>query len=260
MKKIALVLLAVAFTASAAQAQIVSSKNSRITVNKQDKPKPAGYNRFSFGLSTNKMKSSDKSLFEFDVDEKDKESMTLKGIDLNYLHGFSVSKRVPLYVEVGGRLTFDTFKSEESESGTGYYYNVKDRYNLLALTIPVNVTYKYAFSNGVYLAPFIGIHFRLNLMAQDKWEEEGTINGDYEKYDGKMSFFKADDYDDDAYFDSDEDPCKRFQFGGQVGLNVGYKAWNLGIAYYFDSPFYKHDTADLKIKSGGIGLTLGFNF
>ncbi len=266
MKKIILATL-VAFMVTGVQAQIVSSKNSRLTVEKQAKVKPeiANYNRFSLGLSTNKFKTSDDNLFKFKIDGKREESMTLKGLDINYMRGISLTQKFPLYLEVGGRLTYETLKSTNKDGGNNWSEKETERFNLLSLSVPVNVTYKYTFSNGFYLAPFVGIHFRLNLMANDKWEYEETYYGETEKEDGKMSFFKADEEDEDAYFDEDMDVCKRFQFGGQVGLNFGYKALNIGLGYYFDTPFYKYDSDtnssnDFKIKSGGVALTVGVNF
>ena len=69
----------------------------------------------------------------------------------------------------------------------------------------------------------------------------------------------------EAAFDDNEDTWKRFQFGGQLGVNIGYKALNLGIGYYFASPIYKYEDDyssknDFKIKTGSLALTLGFNF
>ena len=173
MKNFALALLAMAFSASIAQAQIVSSKNSRITVNKEVVAHNyENYNRISFGLATDKLKSSDEKVFNFKDLDFDKKSITLKGIDLNYLRGISLTQKFPLYLEVGGRLTYDTYKYEDSDYDEGSYYTYNeswsDRLNLLSLSIPVNVTYKYTFSNGFYIAPFAGIHFRLNLLANDK--------------------------------------------------------------------------------------------
>ena len=256
MKKIILATL-VAFMVTGVQAQIVSSKNSRLTVEKQAKVKPeiANYNRISFGLSTMKLRDtyydkSDREVFDFDD-----ESITLKGIDINYLRGISLTQKFPLYLEVGGRMTFDT----DNESYSDYDAHI----NMLSLSVPVNVTYKYTFSNGFYLAPFVGIHFRTNLFGKVKYED--TDGYDYEKEEYKYNIFKADDDDDDAYFDDDEDPAKRFQFGGQVGLNFGYKALNIGFAYYFDTPLYKYESKtnsmyDYKYKSGGVALTVGVNF
>ena len=258
MKKFALALLAVAFTASAAQAQIVSSKNSRIERVKVESEN-RGYNRLSFGLATDKLKSDEK-VFE-DAKGKDSKTLGLKGIDLTYLHGIPVSKKLPMFVEVGGRFTFTTNKDSDKGSYDGYKYEESVRSNLMSLSVPVNFTYKHTFSNGLYLAPYVGIHFRLNLIAQEKWETEY----DGESEDGTANYFKADDYDDDAAFGDNEDTWKRFQFGGQVGLNIGYKALNLGIGYYFASPIYKYEDDysskyDFKIKTGSLALTLGFNF
>ena len=186
----------------------------------------------------------------------------MKGFDVNYLHGFSLTQKIPLYLEVGGRLTFDTYKWDKYREYYGSWFKEKDRFNILSLSVPINVSYKYTFNNGLYIAPFAGIHFRLNLLGQWKYE---TVNSDGHSHDGTINLFKADDYDDDAFCEEDEDPCKRFQFGGQLGVNFGYKAWNMGLAYYLDTPFYKYDEVsnskeDFKYKASGIALTVGYNF
>ena len=268
MKKTIFAAIAMLFMVGSAQAQIVSSKNSRITIEKtKTLHNYENYNRLSFGLSTLKLSDTYFDKSEREILDFDKKSITLKGMDFNYLRGISLTQRFPLYLEVGARMTFDTYQDEWKDSDSWGYERESDRINILALSVPVNVTYKYTFDNGFYLAPFAGIHFRLNLLGQVKYDyEEGNNYGDYDSEDGTINLFKTgDDDDDDVYFDDDEDACKRFQFGGQIGLNFGYKALNVGFAYYFDTPFYKYSSDydskyDFKYKQGGVSLTIGYNF
>lgn len=262
MKRIVFAALALVFSIGTIQAQIVSSQNSRFTVNREKiAHNYENYNRISFGLATDKLKSSDEKVFNFKDFDYDKKSVTLKGIDFNYLRGINLTQKFPLYLEVGGRLTYDTYKYEDDDEDYYGSNTWSERLNLLSLSVPVNVSYKYTLSNGFYVAPFVGIHFRLNLLANDKWKETFIDRyGDVEKDDGVYSFFKADEDDDDAFFADGEDTAKRFQFGGQIGVNLGYKAFNLGLAYYFDTPIYKNDDADFKVKTGGVSLTVGYNF
>ena len=247
MKKFALALLAVSFTANVAQAQIVSSKNSRITV-ERNKNKYENYNRISLGLSALKLKDSEKE----EVLVYDGESIGLKGLDINYMHGFSMTSRFPLYLEVGGRLTINHCKKSENEyEDENNYYDMEAKTNVMALSIPVNATYKHTFSNGMYIAPFVGLHLRFNMLGKLKLKEKAVFHG-YVEFD-----------DDDSYNlfkdgEVDEEDCKRVQFGGQFGVNLGYKAWNLGFAYYLDTPFYKD--SDFKLKSREVALTVGYNF
>ena len=264
MKRIAFVLFAVMFI-SGAQAQIVSSNNSRITVEKQvkEKKETPNYNRISLGLSTMRLKDTYYNKYNREVFDFDGEKIMMKGVDFNYLRGISLTSNIPLYLEVGGRVTFDTYnKTIDEDEYKGVVYEEKARVNILSLSVPINVTYKFSFDNGLYIAPFAGIHFRTNILGTVKYTEEASTGAkDKETY----NLFKADDHDDDAFFDDDEDTCKRFQFGGQFGVNFGYKALNLGLTYYLDTPFYKYESKsnskyDYKYKSSGVALTLGVNF
>ena len=250
MKKFALVLLAVSFTASVAQAQIVSSKNSRITVERQ-KNKYEDYNRISLGLSSLKIKDSEKE----EVLVYDEESIGMKGLDINYMHGFSMTGHFPLYLEVGGRLTINHYKKSENEyEDEDNYYDMEAKTNVMALSIPVNATYKHTFSNGMYIAPFVGLHLRLNMIGKLKMKEKNVYRGHVEfDNDDNINLFNGGEEGG-----VDEEDCKRVQFGGQLGVNLGYKTWNLGFAYYLDTPFYKD--SEFKLKSSEVALTVGYNF
>lgn len=254
MKKTIIVLYAAMLACPASHAQLVGSQTKKIETTYKTTTKTVvvneynNYNRISIGLSALKIKDSDKE----EVFVYDRESIGMKGLGINYLHGFSLTDRFPLYVEVGGRLTFNRYKdSDEEYYNEDNYYKEEAKTNILGLSIPVNATYKYTFSNGLYLAPFVGIHFRVNLLGKLKLKESlvrnGRVQGDD---DDNYNLFKDGEVD--------EESCKRFQFGGQMGINLGYKAWNLGFTYYLDTPFYKD--SDFKLKSRELALTVGYNF
>lgn len=250
-RKITLIILALFMSVGMIQAQNATIEKS--------------YNRASIGLSLLQLKDtyyldSDKTVYCFE-DGK----IWMKGIDINYLHGFKILSKLPLYVEAGGRITMDSYKdtyidTEWQSLGTTVY-ETKNRLIILALSVPVNITYKYTFNNGLYIAPFAGIHMRLNLLGKIKSNERSSFG---KEEDESYNIFKS---GDDGYWeDGDEDDhAHRFQFGGQVGVNVGYKAWNLGIAYYLDTPLeeYKdvlYNKYDWKYKQGSLAITVGYNF
>ena len=67
-------------------------------------------------------------------------------------------------LEFHHQMGVDGFIVTDNESYSDYDAHI----NMLSLSVPVNVTYKYTFSNGFYLAPFVGIHFRTNLFGKKR--------------------------------------------------------------------------------------------
>ena len=166
-------------------------------------------------------------------------SMDLPGFDANYAHGFNLTSKLPLYLEVGGRLTFNTKKD------SSYDYELVGgnvRVNMLALSIPVSLTYKFTFGDGFYVAPFAGINAHFNLVCQEK----GTTHvGSHEETVTENML-------------SGDNSWNVCQFGGQVGVNLGYKAFNLGFGFYPSTPIYSK--GDHKIRNNDWAITVGLNF
>lgn len=167
----------------------------------------------------------------------------LKGFTLGYARGISLSKEIPVFLEVGSQINYGTHNESEEENE---YVSIKVRTNLLTLAVPVTFVGKLSFSNGIYLAPYLGIHFDVNLLFNDKTKYSYSYRGD-----------SGSETDTDSYFE--EDGYKRFQMGFQSGLNVGYKKFNLGVGYRGNfMPIYKEEGH--KMKTGGPVVTLGYNF
>ncbi len=218
-----------------------------------------GYNRISFGYYSQKLTCKTDGPFPSIFDEDYKKSMNMKGLEVSYLHGISVSKKIPLFVEIGGRIQFNIYKNKDSYVVDGQRYDDVLRITNLSLAVPVNITYKHTFTNGFYVAPYFGVNLRVNMTG--KWDYDGS---DYSEY---YNIFKADDNDEHAFYGSDVDPCKRLQYGCQLGLNFGFKALNIGIGYYMESPLYNSQLLyeddrlyDVKYKMNNVSLTLGINF
>lgn len=217
----------IALLSVAAQAQIVSSKSSRITVTKEAQPKGDDYNRLYFGFA-NYSPNGELS--------RESEINNFNGFKFGYLHGISLTKKLPLFLEVGGELQYGTqSESDDDEKWT---------YNLLSLNIPLNLSYKYSFSNGLYIAPYAGIGFRCFMLGNAKYTDLDT--------DRSVSYncFSSDDMDGDTF--------KRFQVGGNFGVNVGYKAFNFNLGYSIYSPVYNDYGYKFKVNTFTVGI--GFNF
>ena len=145
MKKIALALLAVTFTASVAQAQIVSSKNSHITINEQVSVKEnPNYNRIYAGYASSKAKIK--------YNGESNKGDAIHGFNIGWTGGYNVTKgKLPLYLETG--LNFAMFFSSD--------YGGAGNWNLLGGEIPLSVTYRYQIPHTkIRVAPYFGFHFK----------------------------------------------------------------------------------------------------
>lgn len=179
----------------------------------------------------------------------------LKGISFGYVKGFSVSKKYPIYVEAGLRLTY-AFNSQSFEDyyDDDYYEGIGDiKHSYLGLTIPVNVAYKFAIPNSeVSITPFVGVTLKGNILGKEKYEwsdemEEAAKNNDAELIDEKDMFDK-DDVGKDYQW-------KRFQFGWNIGANVSYNQFNVGFSYGSDFSELCEDT-----KTSNWAISVGYNF
>ena len=218
-----------------------------------------GYSRLE--LSYNPVKVSP------DYDNAD--DLDLTGISLGYVKGFSISKTVPLYVETGLRLTYAWWSEDDSDSGTSsmyvddygyvdynYYTERKDKLTYLGLTIPVNLAYRFAVPNSdVTVTPFVGVTLRGNIIGKNKVEASATVTApDY-----GVSETKSDE-EEYNMFDKEEAggkdyQWKRFQFGWNIGANVAFNKFSVGLSYGSDfSELYK------KTKTSNWAVSVGYNF
>ena len=125
------------------------------------------------------------------------------GAALNYAHAFSVTPKVPLFVEIGlgGQYSF------QDENGAEMKF--------ASVKVPLNVIYEYTIpGTSISLDPFAGVKARVNV-----WGELTSDEYDVE-------------YD---LFDKNEGRCKRVQVGWNAGLRVRVnKTFFVGGAYGTD--------------------------
>ena len=137
------------------------------------------------------------------------------GLTVSYVQAWNISKRLPLFVEAGGGLSFSRHSFDSSEGNI----TLKTSHNLLGLYIPANVVYKISINDKLALKPYTGIYLRLGLLGKEKYEagvEGNTASDSYSVY--------------------GEDSCdwKRFQAGWQIGITADYGQYNFGIGYGID--------------------------
>lgn len=185
-------------------------------------------------------------------DAKGADDISLNGVGLDYIHGFSLSKSFPLYLETGVKATLSFFSREDCE-----WYNIwnddaddkdyKTTFQTLSAAIPVNLAYKFTLSNGdVSIVPYLGLNFKLNLMAKGKEVYDPEYGDkDTEKYD---MFDKKDMGDKDACF-------KRFQMGWHIGAGLNYRQLYIGLSY-------GTDFMELckKVNTSTFAVNVGYNF
>ncbi len=78
------------------------------------------------------------------------EGASLHGVGAGYAYNFRLSESMPMYLDFGGRLTFNAGDPE---------------FKFLAVAVPVNVNYRVNVSDNIALQPYTGLAFRVNAMA-----------------------------------------------------------------------------------------------
>lgn len=264
-------MIAIAGTASA---QFVNSGSTTATTQSTQRTgarlikDTRDYNRFEFGYLPSTMT----------IDEKGEDDWKAQGFEVGYIHGFNLTKKLPLFLEFGGQIQFRTFKTpvDEEDRTNDYYYIEDDDYygdaipgefiytykeNMLSLNIPINLTYRLNVTKDFAISPYFGFDFRINLMGKGKTKLSADIDSDYGgdyTEDDVMDDFK-DRYEPSNLFDKDDQGkdyvWKRFQAGWHIGVNFDYKALHIGVNYGTDMNELAKKT---KLKTTTVAL--GFNF
>lgn len=198
MKKLFLMAIA-AFMTVGASAQLISS-------NTFTQRESSNYSRLNLSYQS----------MDFGFDD------SFSGFGLSCIRGISVSSSSPIFVETGLGMTY-AFHSEDD-------YDLEEKF--LSIEVPVNLTYKWAVTDDVNLAPFVGVYFRGNILGRSEIE----------------------DYDDVDWYDDLD--AKRFSFGWNIGLGLEYSSLYLGVSYGADMNELIEDVD----KPSKFSATLGLKF
>lgn len=176
------------------------------------------------------------SWINYDIKHVDSDSFI--GLQLGYSRAFSLSPNIPLYLEVGGALEYSFFSPDTDDDDYYYYYDDEDITNYwLSLKVPVNVVYNIQIPNStIAIAPYAGMRLRGILLAKEKYGDE--------TYD----YFDKDDVGKDATW-------KRVQVGAQLGTNVKFNKFFIGLGYGFDIT-----EVAKKVKFSELSFTAGLIF
>lgn len=194
------------------------------------------YSRFSMDYSGVNTKTTYSYGSESGSADSDKEH-NLKGFNLNYISGIGLKEGLPVFLEIGGQLAFNTEEEDDVRS------------NLLSIAIPIDLTYRLQLESGFYVAPYLGMRLKGNLLGNSKYSGSYSYSGD------TVNWFDEDDMGEDMAF-------RRFQVGGIAGVNIGYKKVNFNVGYQFDSPLWSYSEHGVKgkMKTNGIVAGIGLNF
>ena len=254
--------IAMMAVATSASAQFVQSgannqsKNNNQSGNFFSQMSTDNYSRIYVGYNPTKIKWEDnQSGFEQELPFK-------HGLTLGYTYGVNIVKNLPLYIEAGANFQYTFGKSIENgdeESGTTWKHTHK--VNMYSLNIPVNLAFRFGFNNQkIEVTPYLGLNFRINLGGKLACAEEGNYyigDDEYESISDSVSFslFTT---SEEGWFEGDGS-FKHFQVGFNVGVNIAFSGFNIGVGYTTD--FNK--ICDAYGTDGKIGVTtlsVGFAF
>ena len=192
--------------------------------------------------------------------KEDDPSFSSHGIGLNYLHGFSLHKTLPMYLEVGGNLNFGFKNSNEDMIVEGVKLNYKNQFQNINLTVPVSFAWKFNVAKNFYITPYTGINFKFNFVTQER--EGATVDGKTVWTDWVNVLKENEDYDIEK-----GDTWNVFQMGWHLGATFGWKQFSLGLQYGVDfipayNTTFKYEglNATYKVNTTNFKLTLGYDF
>ncbi|WP_289823237.1 outer membrane beta-barrel protein [Muribaculum intestinale] len=258
MKSLKAIMLAGALaTAASASAQFANTGSNTASTDLDD------YNRISVSYNN--------THFGFNKEAGGSDSdFGLNGFGLNYIHGFSVSSTLPMFVETGLNLNFGFGSDTGDKYDSGdYWLQAKNKKQFINLQVPVNFAYKFAIADGVSVSPYLGLNFKFNLVGRMKAEiDYGYDPNEYDLDDFlyEIGVDKVSDLEGDwlSVFSKDDMGSKdatwnRFQMGWHIGAGLQYNAFYLGVEYGTDFiPAFKYEKA--KVNSSDLKISLGYCF
>lgn len=161
---------------------------------------------------------------------------SLQGFGVEYIRGFKVSKKLPMFVEAGINFNF-TFGDEGGQPAQH-----------IGFDIPISYAYKFNIKNKFTIKPYAGLDFKVGLLGKHKvaYDEED------------------DDAEWESWYDSEDEDgndtsWKRFNLGWHLGADFQYKSYSVGLNFVsgitrvYTSKFYD-------VKNPFIAIKLGYTF
>lgn len=217
------------------------------------------YNRIGVSY-TNTGLSANKHYGDFIGDE---DHISLNGFAVEYIHGFSLSKTLPMFIETGVKANFG-FGSVEGDSEKEYGISMTPKLQMqdIYLAVPINYAYKFGIGDKVAITPYVGLNLKLHLMSRfrSKIDVSGVDLDDLDIDEDDLTGDWVNIFSDDEDNMGDKDATwNRFQLGWHIGVGANFKSFYLGINYGTDFiKAFKYKKAG--VNSGNLAVTLGYCF
>ena len=221
MKKFYFLLLAAVFAVSA---DVYAQGESKIAQASAAAPDCSGEN-FYVGYNIVSV--------EWNVDQRymEEEYPLNSGITAGYNKrmGLNVSS-FPLYVDYGANFSYMFGSSEDIFEEDDYEGKYKTSVNVASINVPLAVTTPFQVDN-ITILPYVGVNLRFNLFGKQKETVEASYDGEDLSNSETYDLFNKDDMG--GY------PFGRFQVGLNLGVNIEFEKYTVGIGYVNDfSPVY----------------------
>jgi len=187
----------------------------------------------------------------------DYDGIKFNGLTVGYNKAFSITRKLPLFVEAGA-----AFSALWSKSTSNY----TQKLDLYSVKVPVSFVYKWDVTNGIAVLPYAGIYARYNVYGEAKFavyqrvigsEISGGVTKEYD-YVRKISY-EVKPFDENDMKSIDLKALKRFQMGWQVGANIRFgRVFYAGLSYGSDFSNIGDDYDGCKLNA--ISINAGFNF
>lgn len=205
------------------------------------------------GVSANQTHFNSKST------ERESDSDNMLGFGVNYLYGHRVLRNVPLYAETGLGMKFMFYTNHlyntvsQYEGSDGIYgannENIRQRIQMMTLTIPVNLAYDFNISKNFSISPFVGIDLKTHIygwMTDIRDDKDGHFEECVSVFDNN-----PDSMDGMAW--------RRFQAGWNAGLRIVYRHIFASASYGTDfTKLCKHP--ENRMSTQNISVTFGYKF
>ncbi len=213
-------------------------------------------------------------------------SLSGTGYAVGFNKAVSVMKDQPVYLLIGAGLQYSKYSLEceiECDGNNSYFGQGKtpiikqeSSVSFFDINVPVSVMYDYSINEKFSVSPYLGLKIRAGISGTEKDEYEfmnfssygleevkkwyqNSSRNIYDKGGKDDKDYMYNDYmygNDDMYDDDDmDDTFNRFLIGWQIGANINYDKYFLGVSYgtYFN-----------KVCTGGTwkqtSITLGMKF
>lgn len=166
-----------------------------------------------------------------------KELFNLKGIAIDYSIGISLSRKLPMYLEIPIGLSYTSSRNEYTN--TDQTMRVNSGFQFMSMYFPVNFIYRVFVGNNISISPYTGLKVRTNILCDYTYSKTmmDNSNGDSEDVNMTVNLLEQDDIDNKyEEIGTGEFPgaAKDVQLGWQIGVNIVYNNFLVGVNYGSD--------------------------